>query len=78
VLAGGPLDMPYAVQKAQLMTAREFAPGFPVELALKDIRLTQEAERRHPPLLHAVEERLVRTVEAGHAGDDLASVAAVD
>jgi 3-hydroxyisobutyrate dehydrogenase len=78
VLAGGPLAMPYALQKAKLMIDREFTPGFPVELALKDIRLTEQAEGMQPPLIHAVEQRLQRAVDAGHARDDVAAVAAVN
>ncbi|MDX6217452.1 MAG: 3-hydroxyisobutyrate dehydrogenase [Frankiales bacterium] len=78
VLGGGPLDMPYALQKAQLMTDRDFTAGFSVELALKDIRLVEQADRVRPPLVHALEERLQRAVDAGHARDDLAAVAAVD
>lgn len=77
VLAGGPLAMPYALQKAQLMTDGEFTAGFPVELALKDIRLTEQAEGLQPPLVHAIEQRLQRAVDAGHARDDIAAVAAV-
>jgi 3-hydroxyisobutyrate dehydrogenase len=78
VLEGCPLAMPYALQKAQLMTDREFTAGFPVELALKDIRLAEEAEGEQPPFVHAVEERLQRAVDAGHARDDVAAVAAVN
>jgi 3-hydroxyisobutyrate dehydrogenase len=73
VLSDGPLGMPYALQKAQLM----IAPGFPVELALKDIRLTEESVGLQPPLVHAVEERLMRAAAEGHHHDDLAAVAAV-
>jgi 3-hydroxyisobutyrate dehydrogenase len=78
VVAGGPLAMPYALQKARLMTDRDFTPGFPVELALKDIRLMEQADGLEHPLLHVLEERLQRAFDAGHAGDDLAAVAAVD
>jgi 3-hydroxyisobutyrate dehydrogenase len=78
VLSGGPLAMPYALQKAQLMTDGEFTAGFPVELALKDIRLAEQAEGLQPPLVHAVEQRLQRAVDAGHARDDVAAVATVN
>jgi 3-hydroxyisobutyrate dehydrogenase len=78
VISGGPLTMPYALQKAQLMTDRDYPAGFPVELALKDIRLAEEAEGEQAPLLHALEERLARAAAAGHAHDDIAAVAAVD
>jgi 3-hydroxyisobutyrate dehydrogenase len=77
VLSGGPLGMPYALQKARLMTAGDYAPGFPVELALKDIRLAAEAEGHQPLLEYAVEERLLRAVQAGHSRDDVAAVATV-
>jgi 3-hydroxyisobutyrate dehydrogenase len=77
VLADGPLGMPYALQKAKLMIANDYAPGFPVELALKDVRLAAEALGHQPLLEYAVEERLLRAAEAGHSRDDVAAVAAV-
>jgi 3-hydroxyisobutyrate dehydrogenase len=77
VIGGGVLAMPYALSKARLMNAGTFAAGFPVELALKDVRLTEQAIGRQPPLIHAVEERLERAVTAGHGHDDVAAVAAV-
>jgi 3-hydroxyisobutyrate dehydrogenase len=77
VLAGGPLAMPYALQKAQLMTDREFTAGFPVELALKDIRLAERADGLQSPFVRALEDRLQRAVDAGHGRDDVAAVATV-
>ena len=77
VIGHGPLAMPYAIEKAQHMINGEFTPGFPIELALKDVRLAEQAQGIQPPLVHAVEQRLARAVDAGHAGDDLAAVAAV-
>jgi 3-hydroxyisobutyrate dehydrogenase len=77
VIADGPLAMPYALAKAHLMNAGDYAARFPVELALKDLRLTEQAESLQPPLVHAVEERLQRAVDAGHAHDDVAAVATV-
>jgi 3-hydroxyisobutyrate dehydrogenase len=77
VLRGGPLDMPYALAKAELMNSGDFDPGFPVELARKDLRLTDDAVPTHPRLLRAVEDRLARTAQAGHGRDDIAAVAAV-
>ena len=78
VLSGGPLSMPYALQKAQLMTARDYTPGFPIELALKDIRLMEQTEMQTPPLVRELDRRLTNAADAGHALDDLAAVAAVD
>jgi 3-hydroxyisobutyrate dehydrogenase len=77
VVTGGPLAMPYAIQKAQLMSDQNYTPGFPIELALKDIRLAEQAEGQQQPLTRAIEERLQRAVDAGHARDDVAAVAAV-
>jgi 3-hydroxyisobutyrate dehydrogenase len=78
VLSGGPLGMPYALQKAQLMTTHDYTPGFPIELALKDIRLMEEAEMQTPQLVRELDRRLTNAADAGHALDDLAAVAAVE
>jgi 3-hydroxyisobutyrate dehydrogenase-like beta-hydroxyacid dehydrogenase len=77
VIADGPLAMPYALAKAHLMNSGDYTAGFPVELALKDIRLTEQAEGLQSPLVHAVEQRLQRAVDAGHGHDDLAAIATV-
>jgi len=77
VIGTGPLAMPYAIQKAQFMTDHNYAAGFPVELALKDIRLAEQAEGSQPPLVRAVADRLQRAVDAGHARDDIAAVATI-
>jgi 3-hydroxyisobutyrate dehydrogenase len=77
VIGAGPLAMPYALQKAQLMTDGNYRAGFPVELALKDIRLAEQAEGGQQPLVHVVEDRLQRAVDAGHGRDDVAAVATV-
>ena len=60
-------------------TAGTFLSGAKLafELALKDIRLTEEAEGLQPPLVHVLEERLMRAAAQGHPRDDLAAVAAV-
>jgi len=72
-LEGGPLAMPYELQKVRLMDAGAYAAGFAVALALKDIDLA--AEMAAPtPLLGVVRDRLERAVAAGHGGDDLAAV----
>jgi 3-hydroxyisobutyrate dehydrogenase len=76
VLRNGPLGMAYAVQKAALMASHDYAPGFPVELALKDVRLSLDAVGDQP-LAAAVAARLQEEVDAGHARDDLAAVADV-
>ena len=72
-LEAGPLAMPYALQKMRLMDEHSFAPGFAVQLALKDVDLAGESAELGP-LLGVVRDRLVDTVGAGHGGDDLAAV----
>jgi 3-hydroxyisobutyrate dehydrogenase len=72
-LEAGPLAMPYAMQKMQLMEKRSFEPGFAAQLALKDLDLARESTP-FSPLLEAVRQRLESTVAAGHGGEDLASV----
>jgi 3-hydroxyisobutyrate dehydrogenase len=72
-IGAGPLLMPYAAQKASLMYDRDYAPGFAVELALKDLKLAASSVAPSP-LLEAVQDRLELTVKAGHGDDDLAAV----
>ena len=69
----GPLAMPYELQKARLMDEGAYAPGFSVELALKDVELAA-ACAPPTPLLAVVRDRLKSTAAAGHAGDDLAAL----
>ena len=69
--------MPYALQKAQVMTAHGYAPRFPIELALKDIRLIEQAETQASPLVLELDRRLSGAVDAGHALDDVAAVVTV-
>jgi 3-hydroxyisobutyrate dehydrogenase len=72
-LEAGPLLMPYELQKVSAMDAGAYAPGFAVQLALKDIDLAA-ALSAPSPLLQVVHDRLERAVAAGHGGDDLAAV----
>lgn len=76
-LDGGPLNMPYGQQKAQLMDKREYPAGFPVELALKDVDLAREGGATDIPTIEHVAEILHKAVDAGHGRDDLAAVAEV-
>jgi 3-hydroxyisobutyrate dehydrogenase len=73
VLEAGPLAMPYALQKMRLMDERSFAPGFAVQLALKDVDLAGGSAELGT-LLQVVRDRLAATIRAGHGGDDLAAV----
>ena len=73
VLQDGPLAMPYALQKAAAMDNREYAAGFAVDLARKDLALAAEA-LPPSPLLRAVEQRMDQAIADGHAHDDVAAV----
>ncbi|MEA2273049.1 MAG: 3-hydroxyisobutyrate dehydrogenase [Solirubrobacteraceae bacterium] len=75
-IADGPLEAPYAATKGRLMLAREFTPGFALNLALKDVRLALDAGRDNGlelPLADALARRWELAMPA-HADDDLASV----
>jgi 3-hydroxyisobutyrate dehydrogenase len=76
LLDGGPLGSSYGVEKLGEMQRHEYPAGFPVRLALKDLKLVREAASSSGvelPLLDAVLER-IGGVEAKHADDDLAVV----
>ncbi|MET8115981.1 NAD(P)-dependent oxidoreductase [Streptomyces prasinus] len=69
----GPLTMPYELQKVGAMDDTSYAPGFAVQLALKDINLAATVAEPSP-LFQAVRDRLNATIAAGHGKDDLAAV----
>jgi 3-hydroxyisobutyrate dehydrogenase len=75
VLDDGPLRMPYAMEKAEEMRAREYPAGFPLALALKDLRLLAGEADPRSPLSDLLQETLRRAVEAGHGDEDIAAVA---
>ncbi len=76
LLDGGPLGSSYALQKLGEMQSHEYPAGFPVRLALKDLKLVKEvatASGVELPVLGAVLER-IGGVEDTHGDDDLAAV----
>ncbi len=72
-LEAGPLSMPYALTKVQMMEAHSFEPGFAVRLALKDVDLSLKG-LTVTPLFQVVRDRLEETVAAGHGDEDVAAV----
>lgn len=73
---GGPLGVPYANLKGEMMLEREFPPSFPLELALKDARLVLEAADRKGlelPVARAVESQMRRAAQDGHGREDMAA-----
>ena len=76
LLDGGPLGSSYGLEKLGEMQRHEYPAGFPVRLALKDLKLVREVAKGSGvelPLLDAVLER-IGDVENSHADDDLAAV----
>jgi 3-hydroxyisobutyrate dehydrogenase len=76
----GPLGSPYAVAKARAALAGEFAPGFALRLAFKDVGLALDAAReRHLdlPITEAISRRWQQAIADGHADEDVSAVIAV-
>lgn len=76
LLEGGPLGCSYGVEKLGEMQRHDYPAGFPVRLAVKDLKLVREVAHSSGvelPVLDAVLER-VGGVENRHADDDLAAV----
>jgi 3-hydroxyisobutyrate dehydrogenase len=76
LLDGGPLGSSYGLEKLGEMQRHEYPAGFPVRLALKDLKLVREVAISADvelPLLDAVLEQ-IGDVENSHAEDDLAAV----
>ena len=76
VLEGGPLGMPYALAKLAEMREHRYPAGFPIRLAVKDLRLAREAAQDaglEAPLLEAALARYLRAAET-RADEDLGAV----
>jgi 3-hydroxyisobutyrate dehydrogenase len=71
VLRGGPLNMDYALAKADEMLHHEYPPGFPAELAHKDLDLAIDAMGYTPRLLATVRTALERVISDGHGRHDV-------
>jgi 3-hydroxyisobutyrate dehydrogenase len=69
VLRGGPLNMDYALAKADEMQKHDYPPGFPAELAHKDVTLLVE-ELGYAPELVAVVRSALEAVNADGKGRD--------
>lgn len=76
LLDEGPLGSPYGVEKLGEMQRGDYPAGFPVRLALKDLKLVREVAKEagvELPLTNAVLER-IGGVEKSHDDEDLAAV----
>lgn len=76
-ISGSATDSPYAHLKGNAMIAGEFPPAFGLDGAVKDSDLIVAAMREvgtEPVLMEAVLAQFRRAAEAGHGGEDMASV----
>jgi 3-hydroxyisobutyrate dehydrogenase-like beta-hydroxyacid dehydrogenase len=76
LLEDGPLGSAYIREKLSEMRSREYPPGFPVRLALKDLELVGEVEAAaggEMPVLDTTRERISAAARE-HADDDLGAV----
>jgi 3-hydroxyisobutyrate dehydrogenase-like beta-hydroxyacid dehydrogenase len=63
--------------RGQRMARGDFSPSFALAMARKDLRLMLEAAEGRPLVaLPALAQRMDEVIAAGHAGDDLAAIAA--
>jgi 3-hydroxyisobutyrate dehydrogenase len=76
-IEGGPLGLPYAHIKGNMMIEDEFPTSFSLALARKDARLVLEAadaQGLRLAITEAVAGRFDEAIEAGHGDEDVAAV----
>jgi 3-hydroxyisobutyrate dehydrogenase len=77
VIAGGPLDLPYAQLKGKSMIADEFPTSFAVSGVVKDLGLISAAMRGvdvHDGVVEALGAAFRTADTAGHGDEDMAAV----
>jgi 3-hydroxyisobutyrate dehydrogenase len=76
-IEGGPLGLPYAQLKGNMMIEEDFPTSFSANLARKDAGLvlnTAEAHDLQMPIAEAVAARFDEAIRAGHGEEDMAAV----
>jgi 3-hydroxyisobutyrate dehydrogenase len=76
-IEGGPLGLPYAQLKGNMMIEEDFPTSFSARLARKDAGLVLETARANDlemPIARAVAARLDEAIQAGHGDEDMAAV----
>ena len=76
-IEGGPLGLPYAQLKGNMMIEEDFPTSFSARLARKDAGLvlgSAEAHDLQMPVAEAVAGRFDEAIEAGHGDEDMATV----
>lgn len=77
LIEGGPLDLPYAQLKGNMMIEEDFPTSFSARLARKDVGLVSEAaaeQNLHLAIAEAVASRFDRTIDSGHGEEDMAAI----
>jgi 3-hydroxyisobutyrate dehydrogenase len=77
VIEGGPLGVPYAQMKGQMMIEEEFPTNFSTNLARKDANLVLQAAEANGlrlPLTEAAAEHFDEAINAGHGEEDMAAI----
>jgi 3-hydroxyisobutyrate dehydrogenase len=76
-IEGGPLGLPYAQLKGNMMIEEDFPTSFSARLARKDTGLvlgTAQAHDLRMPVAEAVAARFDEAIKAGHGEEDMAAV----
>ena len=77
VIEGGPLGVPYAQMKGQMMIEEAFPTSFSANLARKDAKLVLQAAEANGlrlPLTEAAAEHFHEAINAGHGEEDMAAI----
>ena len=76
-IEGGPLGLPYAQLKGNMMIAEDFPTNFSARLARKDTGLVLDTAKAHDlemPIARAVAARFDEAIQAGHGEQDIAAI----
>jgi 3-hydroxyisobutyrate dehydrogenase len=76
-IEGGPLGLPYAQLKGNMMVEEDFPTSFSARLARKDTALVlaaAEVQDLRMPIAQAVAARFDEAIQAGHGEEDMAAV----
>ncbi len=76
-IEGGPLGLPYAQLKGNMMIEEDFPTSFSARLARKDAGLVLDAAEAYDlrmPVAEAVAARFDEAIQAGHGEEDMAAV----
>ena len=76
-IEGGPLGLPYAQLKGNMMIEEDFPTSFSARLARKDAGLVLDSAEAHDlamPIARAVAARFDEAIQAGHGEEDMAAI----